>query len=169
MTTRDHLARLRRLLIGTLAACGIGLWMGDAMAASGGGGDHSGGGGSSGGDHGGGSEAAEDENVTGPFYYKLDPLFAPVVQKRKIAGYAELIVTLEVGTKEAEQLVHSRLLVLRDEFMRDLQFQADMRSDGERAIDLKRVKGRFKVLANRLLGAGTVSEVLIQSALDRGN
>ena len=164
MTTRNYQIRLRHLLLGTLAVCGLVLWMSDAMAAGGGGGDHGGGGG-----HGGGSEAAGDENATGPFYYKLDPIFAPVVHKRKIAGYAELVVTLEVGTKDAEKLVHSRLLVLRDEFMRDLQFQADMRSDGERAIDLKRIKGRFKVLANRLLGAGTVSEVLIQSALDRGN
>lgn len=157
MTTRDHIIQPRRLLLGALAACGTMLWATDALAAGGGGG------------HGGDSAAAEEESTTGPFYYKMDPLFAPVVQKRKIRGYAELTVTLEVGTKEAERLVHARLLVLRDEFMRDLQFQADMRSDNERAVDLVRIKKRFKVLANRLLGAGTVSEVLIQSALDRGN
>lgn len=161
MTTRDHIIQPRRLLLGALAACGTMLWATDALAAGGGG-------------HGGDSTAAEEESTTGPFYYKMDPLFAPVVQKRKIRGYAELTVTLEVGTKEAgtkeaERLVHARLLVLRDEFMRDLQFQADMRSDNERAVDLVRIKKRFKVLANRLLGAGTVSEVLIQSALDRGN
>jgi hypothetical protein len=92
-----------------------------------------------------------------------------VISKRRIRGYAEIVVTLEVPTKEAEHLVHSRLLPLRDRFMRELQFQADMRREDERAIDLMRIKARFKVLANRLLGAGTVNDVLIESALHRGN
>lgn len=155
----------RRHLLAGLAACGVAFALEPAVAAGGGGGH---GGAASSGGHG-GAAPAEDENATGPFYYKLAPFYAPVVKKRRIQGYAEIVVTLEVDTKDAEHLVHSRLLPLRDEFMRDLQFQADMRSGDERAVDLSRIKKRFKILANRMLGEGTVSEVLIQSALDRGN
>lgn len=115
----------------------------------------------------GGGEAGEAA-ATGPFYYKLDALLAPIVEKRRVKGYAEIVVTLEVADREGEKAVRDKTLVLRDEFLRDLQFQAGMRSEGDPAISLRRIKARFKVLAARVVGEGIVSEVLIESAIYHG-
>jgi hypothetical protein len=117
------------------------------------------------------AEADEGEDgvpETGPFYYKVAALLAPIVEKRRVKGYAEIVVTLELVTKDAERLAFNKAAVLRDEFLRDLQFQAGMRSEGDPAINLKRIKARFKVLAARVMGEGVVIEVLIDSAIYHG-
>lgn len=121
---------------------------------------------------GGGGQAsapAESEgSATGPFYLKLGAFQAPIVEKRQIKGYAEVVVTVEVADREGEKAVQDKTLILRDEFLRDLQFQAGMRSEGDPAINLKRIKARFKVLAVRVVGQGVVTEVLIESAMYHG-
>jgi hypothetical protein len=113
---------------------------------------------------------AESEGApeTGPFFYKMDVLLLPVVEKRQIKRYAEVVVTLELATREHESIATKRAAVLRDRFLRDLQFQAGMRGEGDVALDLKRIKARFKVLANRVVGEGAVLDVLIDSAIDHG-
>lgn len=117
----------------------------------------------------GGAAAKEgDESASGPFYFSFEALLAPIVVKRRIKGYAQLIVTLEMADREGETAVRDKTLVLRDEFIRDLQFQAGMRSEGDPAINLKRIKARFKVLAARVVGDGVVTEVLIESAMYHG-
>jgi hypothetical protein len=127
------------------------------------------GGGGGGGDHSGGGGGAEDEaNATGPFYYKMDAFLAPIIEKRRVRGYAEIVVTLELATKEAERTVHGKNLPLRDQFLRDLQFQAGMRAEGDPPIDLRRIKARFRALAARVVGDGVVSDVLIDSAIYHG-
>ena len=114
------------------------------------------------------AEEAEGASEAGPFFYKMDVLLLPVVEKRHIKRYAEIVVTLEVATKEHESIVTKRAAALRDRFLRDLQFQAGMRGEGDVALDLKRIKARFKVLANRVVGEGAVLDVLIESAIDHG-
>jgi hypothetical protein len=114
-------------------------------------------------------DAGEDDaTATGPFFHKMDALLAPVIEKRRVRGYAEIVVTLELATKEAERLVHGKTLPLRDEFPRDLQFQAGMRGEGDPAIDLRRIKARFKALAARVVGEGVVADVLSDSAIYHG-
>ncbi len=135
------------------------------------GGSASGGGGGSGGggDHSSAGTAGEsEESATGPFYVKLGALLAPIAEKRRIKGYAEVVVTLEIADREGEGLVRDKAVVLRDRFLRDLQFQAGMRSEGDPAISLKRIKARFKMLAGRVVGEGVVTEVLIESAIYHG-
>ncbi len=139
-----------------LIALSAGLGVGSARAQGGGGGDHA-------------SAGAEGEaSGTGPFYFKFDAFLAPVVEKRRIRGYAEVVVTVEVADREGEKAVRDKTLALRDEFLRDLQFQAGMRSEGDPAINLKRIKARFKVMAARVVGEGVVTEVLIDSAMYHG-
>ncbi|MGD9537941.1 MAG: hypothetical protein AB7P52_14615 [Alphaproteobacteria bacterium] len=116
-----------------------------------------------------GGEEEAGASATGPFFYKMDALLAPVIEKRRVRGYAEIIVTLELATREAERLVHDKTLVLRDEFLRDLQFQAGMRGEGDPAIDLRRIKARFRALAARVVGDGVVADVLIDSAIYHGS
>ncbi|MSO74078.1 MAG: hypothetical protein EXQ99_02840 [Alphaproteobacteria bacterium] len=57
---------------------------------------------------------------------------------------------------------------LRDEFLRDLQFQAGMRGEGDPPINLKRIKARFVALAERVLGERAVIAVLVQSPFYKG-
>ncbi len=133
-----------------------GLGVSPALAQGGGGGDHT------------SAPGEGEESATGPFYFKLDAFQAPIVEKRRIKGYAEVVVTVEVADREGEKVVRDKTLILRDEFLRDLQFQAGMRSEGDPAINLKRIKARFKVLAARVVGEGVVTEVLIESAMYHG-
>lgn len=146
------------VFVAVFVAAAAGFGLGPALAK----GDEAGGGASK-------EKPAEDgAPETGPFYYKFDALLAPVVEKRRVRRYAQIVVTLEVPTKDAEHLVHEKSAPLRDEFVRDLQFQAGMRSEGDPAINLKRIKLRFKVLAARVVGEGVVTDVLIDSAIDHG-
>lgn len=158
-----HKVRIFKSLgpVSGIIAAGL-LTLGPSLAIASGGGESSGGG-----DHTSAGES-DDAPATGPFFFKLDALLAPVVEKRRIKRYAEIVVTLEVAEKEHERLVNKHAAVLRDRFLRDLQFQAGMRGDGDPALDLKRIKARFKVLATRVVGEGVVLDVLIDSAIDHG-
>ena len=154
-----HKYRYLPIFVAILVAIAAGLGAGPALAQS-----------DADGHNGKAGAASEDgeESAAGPYYYKLDVLLAPVVAKRRVKGYAEVVVTLEMADQEGESAVRDKILILRDEFLRDLQFQAGMRGEGDPAISLKRIKARFKALAARVVGDGVVTEVLIDSAIYHG-
>ena len=116
-----------------------------------------------------GDLGANGEGVDGgPIFIRLDSLLAPIIEKRRVKGYAEILLTLEVRDRDGMAEIYKKLVPLRDEFLRDLQFQAGMRGPGDPPINLKRIKARFVTLANRVVGEGVVVAVLVQSAFYNG-
>jgi hypothetical protein len=100
-------------------------------------------------------------------YVPLDLLFAPVVREREIRGYVLLSLQLELADSYDLNLVHLRMAPLRDAFIRDLHTQALLRRSGEPSVNVYRVKKRFMLISERVMGAGVVIDVLIQSAMER--
>lgn len=113
----------------------------------------------------------EDIHVPGiprPGYFKMKPFLAPVMEGRRIGRYISLGITLELYDDGDTQFILGHLTPLRNAFIQDLHFQAHLKDADQRPINLRRVKARFRRLADRVLGPDIVKDVLISHALDRG-
>ena len=101
-------------------------------------------------------------------YVGLDPFLAPVIEGRRISKYVAVGIILELYSKDHKPLVYKNMTPLRNAFIEDFVFQAQMNSGTTQSILLHRVKSRFRTLANRIVGDGIVKEVLIANVMDRG-
>ncbi len=115
-----------------------------------------------------GSSATPFIDQDDPEFLPLSPFPAPVLKGRQIERYVHLGITLELANSEVARRARANLPALRNAFIQDLFFQAQMRNDG-RGVVLPRIKARFRVLAERVLGEDTVHEVLITEVLDFGS
>ena len=113
-----------------------------------------------------GGEAAE--RAPGELaFVPLDPLFAPIVREREFRGYVLLSLQLEVANSNDLETVKIYMAPLRDAFIRDLHLQALLRRSGEPNVNIHRVKKRFLLIAERIIGPGIVTDVLIAGAMER--
>jgi flagellar basal body-associated protein FliL len=101
-------------------------------------------------------------------YVGLDPFLAPVIEGRRISKYVAVGIILELYSKDHKPLVYKNMTPLRNAFIEDFVFQAQMNSGTTQSILLHRVKSRFRTLANRIVGDDIVKEVLIANVMDRG-
>lgn len=101
-------------------------------------------------------------------YIGLEPFLAPVIEGRRISKYVAVGVTLEVYDEDDKPLVYKYMTPLRNVFIDDFVFQAQMNRGTEETLHLRRIKSRFHNLAARIMGDNIVKEVLISHALDRG-
>ena len=99
-----------------------------------------------------------------PGYIELKPLTAPVVRDGAFAHYVLLVVNLEVTAGHDIADVREYMPRLRDAFVTELHALAVVRPRGQRLINLPRIKTRLLATAERVLGPGVVSEVLVQLA-----
>lgn len=98
----------------------------------------------------------------------LDPFLAPVIDGRKISKYVSVGVMLELYSKDYKSLINNTITPLRNAFINDFVFQAQMNSGTTELNFLQRVKTRFRTLATRIVGEGVVKEVLISHVMDSG-
>jgi flagellar basal body-associated protein FliL len=101
-------------------------------------------------------------------YVGLDTFLAPVVEGRRISKYIAVGIILELYSVDHKPLVYDNMTPLRNAFIDDFVFQAQMNSGTAETLHLRRVKTRFRTLATRILGPDIVKEVLISHVLDRG-
>ncbi|MDP6473713.1 MAG: hypothetical protein QF449_03580 [Alphaproteobacteria bacterium] len=116
----------------------------------------------------GGGEAAMPVMSSEPGYVPLDSFLAPVVEDRRISKYVAVGVVLELYSKDDGAMVRDHMTPLRNAFIDDFVFQAQMNSGHSQTVYLPRVKARFQTLADRIVGPNIVSEVLISHTVDRG-
>jgi flagellar basal body-associated protein FliL len=115
-------------------------------------------------------EAEQEQEATSddPVFLAMEPFLAPVVRERRIDRYVHLAITLELADYQTEEQALSKLTPLRNAFIQDLHFQAQMSGDDGRGVHLRRIKARFLVLAGRVLGNDGVRDVLFTEVVDRG-
>ena len=101
-------------------------------------------------------------------YVIMDPFLAPVIEGRRITKYVAIGVILELHSEEYNIRVRDNMTPLRNAFIDDFIFQAQMNSGRSESVYLHRVKSRFRTLADRIVGPDIVKEVLISHALDSG-
>lgn len=115
--------------------------------------------------HFGGGDSSDEE--VGIAFVPLEPIFAPIYADRAFGGYVLLILNLELPDGRNLERVHEKMAPLRDAFLRDLYLQAALRRSSDPTIDIKRIKKRFLRLSEQILGPGVVSDILIESAVER--
>ena len=98
---------------------------------------------------------------TDPGYVAIDRFAAPVSVGRDLDHYVLIDLRLELADENRVLEVTAVLPRIRDLIVRDLHNNPGARADGITSIDLTRLRASALVLANRILGEGSVKAVLI--------
>ena len=115
-----------------------------------------------------GEEGAKPRVSSELGYIVMEPFLAPIIEGRRISKYVAVGIILELHSEDNKRQVRDSMTPLRNAFIDDFVFQAQMNSGRSDSIHLHRIKSRFRTLADRIVGPDIVKEVLISHALDRG-
>ncbi|WP_421878075.1 hypothetical protein [Pacificispira sp.] len=96
-------------------------------------------------------------------FVEMKSLRIPVMRGGVVVNYVVLHLTLETVGPDNEELTQSLLPRLRNAFLTDLHGYFATVSVEDRLM-VKALKRRLQIISNRVLGPGTVNEVLIQKA-----
>jgi flagellar basal body-associated protein FliL len=113
-------------------------------------------------------EAALPSAPSEPGFVPMKPFLAPIIEGRRISKYVAVGVILELYDEDDEAMVREFMTPLRNAFIDDFVFQAQMNAGHSQTVYLPRVKKRFHTLVVRIVGPDIVSEVLISHTVDRG-
>ena len=106
----------------------------------------------------------ENKIKTDPTHFiSLDPLVIPIIQGDTVAATIKL--ELKINTKlKFKNKIHKELTRLKDAYVRDLHsFFPRLMSD-QTDLDVNALKKRLMKISNRVLGAGVIISVEIDSA-----
>ncbi len=116
----------------------------------------------------GGEEGGQPDVSSELGYVGTEPSLAPIIEGRRISKYVTVGVILELHSEDYKALMRNNMTPLRNAFIDDFVFQAQMNGGRSQSVRPRRVKSRFRTLADRIVGPDMVREVLISYALDRG-
>ena len=96
-------------------------------------------------------------------FISLDPLVIPIIQGGTVAATIKLEVKINAKS-EFKNKIHREMTRLKDAYVRDLHsFFPRLMSD-QTELDIDALKKRLKKISNRVLGAGVIISVEIDSA-----
>ncbi len=116
-----------------------------------------------------GKHAKGDDNTANVSQFvELSPLILPIVDGSGVNQIISLVVALEVQGEDTAEMVESRMPKLQDAFIQDmygvLSRQAALKGG---IIQVNYIKERLNRIANEVLGAGSVDDVLLQVVQQR--
>ncbi len=100
-------------------------------------------------------------------YFRMPPYNIPIIRTGQVIGQATVSVTLEtknIGNKE--KILENRTR-LQGAFLRDLHALASLDNGSGRAINAGTVKTRLQRVSDRVLGAGVITDILIENVYTR--
>lgn len=100
-------------------------------------------------------------------YFQFQPFNIPVIRNGKVARILTLTVTMETKGDDNKTKIMAQRYQLHDAFLRDIHGVAAFQRSDCRVIDPAVVKTRLMAISDRLLGEGTVRNILVQSIFDR--
>ena len=106
----------------------------------------------------------EDKTKTDPIdFISMDPLVIPIIQGNSVAATIKLELKIKAKL-EFKNKIHREMTRLKDAYIRDLHsFFPRLMSD-QTELDIDALKQRLKEISNRVLGAGVIISVEIDSA-----
>ncbi|CCG07536.1 hypothetical protein [Pararhodospirillum photometricum] len=101
-----------------------------------------------------------------PFLLSMKPLEIPVIQNGEVTR--RLSIRLRLHLQEADNSTLSqRGHLLHAAFFQDMMGFMPQLMEGRTDVDLRAIKDRLKVVADRVVGAGVIKEILIQGYFER--
>ncbi len=98
-----------------------------------------------------------------PYFVEMDPVLVPLFRDDKVAATIQIHIQLEViGSDVSEEVLFARPR-LGSAFFQDLYGYIPRMLMNSDRIDMDILKKRLKFIADKTLGEGKVSDVLIQS------
>ena len=97
-----------------------------------------------------------------PQFVKVDPIVIPLIRQGEVTKFVTVVVTLEMTLDDAAIRVEGIKRRLVDALFTELHSLFSMRMVQEKGADTQIIKDRVLVVANRVLGEGSVRSVLIQ-------
>jgi len=106
----------------------------------------------------------EDKTKTDPIdFISIDPLVIPIIQGNSVAATIKLELKIKAKL-EFKNKIHREMTRLKDAYIRDLHsFFPRLMSD-QTELNIDALKQRLKEISNRVLGAGVIISVEIDSA-----
>src|SRR5713226_3228611 len=112
----------------------------------------------------GGSEEAAPA-VTGPAFVRL-PLFnIPVIERDRVTRQVTVGIALELADGLRAESIDGKKPAVIDAFLRDLYGMFAQRGSASRIANQQSIKQRLTQTADRVLGPGTVRQVLVLQLL----
>lgn len=102
-----------------------------------------------------------------PEFFRMPPFSVPTIREAGVVGQISLMVTLEVVGLSNKTKVIQKRQHLQSGFLRDLYGVASINNGSGQALQLDTVKNRLNMVADRVLGAGVVKNVLVENAHTR--
>jgi len=113
------------------------------------------------------SGKAESAPVAGPVFVKL-PLFnIPVIEGDKVTRQVTVGIALELADGLKPDSIDEKKPAMIDAFFRDLYSMFGQRSETSRVAVEASIKQRLARDADRILGPGTVRQILLLQLLER--
>ena len=107
-------------------------------------------------------ELAAEVEAAPPKFVKVDPIVLPLIRQGEVTKFITVVVTLEMTLDDAAIRVRGVKRRLMDALFTELHALFSMRMVQDKGADTQIIKDRVKVVANRVLGEGSVRSVLIQ-------
>jgi flagellar basal body-associated protein FliL len=101
-------------------------------------------------------------------FYQLDPLAAPVIVDGRVKRQVLLTLSVQVSDLSAKNDLVAVMPRLRDAMLRELYRKPVVRNDGDGTINIDSVKTRMLAVAQGMLSAAKVQDVLIVKAIQVG-
>jgi hypothetical protein len=102
-----------------------------------------------------------------PQYIKIERLVLPVIRREGLQGHLFLVIYLELNDLNDRAFVSSKLIPLRDEYIRALNRYIAHRPRILYNVKLPEVKALLMKASARIVGEGKIKSVLIQAAANR--
>jgi hypothetical protein len=111
--------------------------------------------------------AGDAPKPSGPVFMPIDRLSVPLIRNGQVSETVTLLLRVEVPDAEAAKRVKDAMPRLADGLLRELFVLASLPRAEAEGLDLARAKPRLLATAQRLFGAETVRDLLIERTLSR--
>ncbi len=112
-------------------------------------------------------EAEEGSDNGKGLFVTLDPLIIPVIENGVVRRHITLQLQLEMTDLEADRRLQGRYHHLVDAFFAELYALMSMRYVREKGMDIEFFRKRLQLRADRMLGKGTVKNILVRDVMER--
>ena len=96
-------------------------------------------------------------------YYTMDPLVLPVISEEGLSQVINMVIVLEVSDEAAKDKVKYMAPRIKDAFIQDMYGVLNKHAALQGGVvQVRVIKDRLNQIANRVMGDGSINDVLLQ-------